>query len=701
MSKTIELEKYTKVVLREVAERNNTTDDSKLSIVGGPLDQTHLALAWCLKQSLFLLRADNEHIRQYVDGTAPIIPKVFNKDSSLKQECLDQIEKKRVLLYDINFTKYILPYQNKTEYELIQEYTRMNRHSTTPLLFPRHLWAGEDAHPAPPVAQRMNNGLAYPAFTCPRVATFNVADPDTWLDLNRAEFRNCVNKNGWYLQHVDSKGEPFEAASEKARNSVRHITAITNANTLAEITASAKSLGVYPDAKKVHSTNEENHISRLDKQDIKFKKTKNLFLTALGPAFHELIKNFLKVNDFPGALNAINIKYGVINDGSGTNLLDILRTALSDATTYAGIHDVQKAQNVWTSVMTAYINLSYIKDNAVDANRLTMEEIESSLMMEDPDFALTYPAPKYRVLSYMDSRNYFLKAHEYGRLKHKIAKYAVEDITANITSIIKYLLTKEQHMITNPHSYPAEKSSSAFNAASVPSNEEILKLMAFNATGQWVQDFVPQSLYDNDPNSEAVSIPSYSHASDVASGSANYANDLQKYNDSRSSSAGTYVKTYARPCVICSMAGNVTDKNDPNFRETVKNNMKNHFALNCPYLPKLAALQGGVPNHYNWPSHSQCGLPPYPELLALRKRKGPPTTTYPTMSHSDRADKAEKELQALKRKFGVGTASNSSIHSAVGTHFDTVNNPNRKAFVASSLPDVNEDEKEEEQLPDA
>ena len=173
-----------------------------------------------------------------------------------------------------------------------------------------------------------------------------------------------------------------------------------------------------------------------------------------------------------------------------------------------------------------------------------------------------------------------------------------------------------------------------------------------------------------------------------------------------SSNAAGYIKTHSRPCVICSMAGNVTDKNDANFRDTVKRGMNTHGALYCPYLPKLAALAGGTPNHYNWPTHSQCGLPPYAELLALRKRKGAPTvTTYPSLSHSDRADKAEKELHALKKRFGVGASSSSSIASAVGTHFNTVNQP--KAFVAASnsslgdLPEVNEGTQDEDPPPDA
>ena len=76
MASTVDLPRLTRILLRESAERVNTSADSDKPILGGPLDARHKNLAFLVKYQNLEIRLDHLGVLQEWLGTKPIIPAV-------------------------------------------------------------------------------------------------------------------------------------------------------------------------------------------------------------------------------------------------------------------------------------------------------------------------------------------------------------------------------------------------------------------------------------------------------------------------------------------------------------------------------------------------------------------------------------------------------------------------------------------------
>ena len=91
MTSSIDIPRLTRILLREAAERANTNADSDKPILGGPLDARHKNLAFLVKYQNLEIRLDHMGVLQEWLGTKPVIPAVFNLDSTLKTDCITRI----------------------------------------------------------------------------------------------------------------------------------------------------------------------------------------------------------------------------------------------------------------------------------------------------------------------------------------------------------------------------------------------------------------------------------------------------------------------------------------------------------------------------------------------------------------------------------------------------------------------------------
>ena len=612
--KTVDPIKHLAVLLVEVTDKINTKADSSQPIFGTSLDENNPPLAWCVKKRNLLLKASNLDVEAIINGTATILPVVFEKASNFKTHSLQFIRGKEEEMRISKFNSVISKYENKNSFEIVQIYNSANRGGPAEMLYPEFTWT---ELPAPPMLQRVNGGaLPVPAFACARVPTWDLSDGDTWLLLNRAEFLRCVNTNGWYPEHVAIKGEPFEQATIIAAKSVAYITAITSTSTAAEITAMSNKISVFTAADSANRYDEANHAKNLLTQESRFRKCKQLFNTALGPSIQPDISSYIAKNDFHGAYAALDEKYGVV--ANGTIILNLLKGALLHPQTYANRTTVQDLCNAWEAVMVILTDLSYNTLQTALVDQIPYGEICSSLYLSDADFLTKYPTGT-RIISYADSRTYFLFAHKNGEFSHKIVNFATEKKKVTIADIKQSLLDAEQYLRAHPNpltSKPSAYQASISQDASTRgdyTSHEIEQLVAQARTGEYHTEFIHSS-EDQTEN---------------------------EYSAFYASSTALRIKDpeYLKPCAICKHA------RDRAFREKAQD----HVALQCPALSNLATLSDLQINSLGFPTNIQALLPKYTTLLSKRI-SFPKTEPNNTSLKRPHENDASSEIEQLKKR---------------------------------------------------
>ena len=608
--KTIDPIKHLAVLLVEVTDKINTKADASQPIFGTAIDENNPPLAWCVKKRNLLLKSNNLDVEAIVNGTATVLPAVFDKASNFKNHCLQFIRGKEEEMRITKFNSIVSKYENKNSYEIVKIYNSANRGGPAEMLYPEFTWL---ELPAPPMAQRVNGGaLPVPAFACARVPTWDLDVGDTWLLLNRAEFLQCVNVNGWYPEHVAIKGEPYEQATIIAAKSVAYITAITTTSTEAEITAMSNKINVFTAADSANRYDEANHAKNLLTQEGRFRKCKQLFNTALGPTIQPDISSYIAKNDFHGAYKALDVKYGVV--ANGTIILNLLKGALLHPQTYANRSTVQDLCNAWQAVMIILTDLSYNTLKTALVDQIPYGEIGSSLYLSDADFLTKYPTG-VRILTYADSRTYFLFAHKNGEFSHKIVNFATEKKKVSITDIKQSLLDAEQYLRAHPNPISSKPSAyqASFSQGSSASHDysshEIDQLVAQAVTGEYHTDFVHGS--DNSTNDYSAFYASFPRAKDPE---------------------------YMKPCGICKHA---RDK-------AIQDTAVNHIALHCPALAKLATLTNYQINTLGLPNNIQANLPDYSTLLA--KRTNPKTEPSSNSLKRPLDNEVSSEVEQLKKR---------------------------------------------------
>ena len=274
--------------------------------------------------------------------------------------------------------------------------------------------------------------------------------------------------------------------------------------------------------------------------------------------------------------------------------------------------------------MVILTDLTYNTLLTAAIDQIPYNDIKSSLYLSEADYKTKYPT-QVRILSYADSRTYFLFAHKHGEFSHKIVNYATEKKKVSITDIKQNLIDAEQYLRAHPTPLSGKASAhqaSAFQATSMSSDyssQEIDKLVAQAITGVYHTDFV----HSSDESATTLATTDDDYSAFFASSNSFRVKDPE----------------YLKPCGICKHA------RDTSFRTKAQE----HIALLCPALAKLATLSDLQINTLGFPTSIQAVLPKYSDLLSKRNSS---KATEPNSGSAKRPfdHGVSSEVEQLKKK---------------------------------------------------
>ena len=576
------------------------TKESDTGIIfGTPLDLFNEKLAHNIKQTNIATAFDNVHCLDFWMGIRTWIDTVFSEEQSINQHCLRLIQGAITEKSNRDRNLELSDYRRLDNYLIFKLWNSLHPQNTK--TFPQHTWrnnpgqldaAGNAVVLDPPVADRTSYLVP---FSSP---SFNVQVADTWDPLSPAEFELAVLQHGFYAHHLRTRGFIFDEATRNASFPFRKFRTLTSASPTADILSAAHELNVYNQAFERAQRDRSEHASRLKDDEAKKRVMKSLTDRIFGPSHQQAISSFKQAWNFNGIRLYFKAKYGVLTDS--TVVIDEIRKALTTPSTYSKCTSVADLVNTWEMLSSIFISLEHNHRGTPEAHRPTnIHEIRSSLYKDSLSYSADHPHTP-RIISYADSRAYFLFPFEISRYSRLVRKYKTEELTKTIEHI-KAVLEREEDA---DHKDPQRSLSSAvptafmLNASSEPGHDELLAAAAQDRNSS--SSHSPYTFLL--PSS---SIPPSNHCSSLEP---TYAEKeaawnlhaLAVFSDSPASILHT------KPCPICKLIGRLRHPEE-------RANAEQHSLYDCPILPKIAHLPS--PNLQGYPTNLQARLPPYSSIL--------------------------------------------------------------------------------------
>ena len=473
MASTVDLPRLTRILLREAAERVNTSADSDKPILGGPLDARHKNLAFLVKYQNLEIRLDHLGVLQEWLGTKPIIPAVFNLNSTLKTECISRILGSSNADVSIRHAALLSKYEDcDDDYEIFKLFNK--KFPQQQKTYPQHTWkvVAAGLAPDPPLTLRTNplplfNPLPSPAapapvpplIPLPPHPPFDDQIPETWDILNPVDFERAICLYGFYPQHLITRGFIFNATLQLARAPKQALLAITEATPHAEVVQIAQDLNILSLASATADKKRERHQQDKKTQDQAFLILKRFLTTAFGADFQDELSFFSLHNDFNGARLHLLATYGKLENS--TTVLDHVRGALNDMQTYKSCTSVQGIVNTWETTLTLVIFIMHIHLHTPTHLRpSSTSSITKSLYLDETQFLATYPLTP-RLISYKDTMGYFLNPFQASSFSEIVTRWISGRTKLTIVEMKEYLLRTEQTRLLAPPTNNSSSSSSS------------------------------------------------------------------------------------------------------------------------------------------------------------------------------------------------------------------------------------------------
>ena len=484
----ISTEQYLRLVLREVYEGANTAVDCKLPIIGNQYDSNHLELGYAIKRVNLIKKADLCGVREIFEGTRQYVPETFNHDTALKNHLLAAILGSRNARMKEERRSLFAPFKGKGTRELFQLYNNMFTQNR--LQYPANCIVSVTN---PPVAQRHNMLLPWAHLSNP---LFDPLDPNSFLLLNRDDFRFAICRFGIYPQHLQLMG-PFRVYVDDTVTQAYAWSLVSATNSLAELQNVAERLNVYVSSLTLTTTAETTHDTRY-KRDLELKKAGRLFIsTALGPTLQAIVHPLMEKNDLRGSLLALDAQ--LLDQKRANTVLNLLNSALANPQSYVHCKTVQDTFLHFDSIASILIYLSHLKLSTPPNLFPSMQQIKAGLSLDNAAFLLAFPLFT-RILSYADEREHLLNAFRSSVFARYVEKCLTERTyrATSIPDIKEELINKASH---HAHKAPDPASSKirAFQAvlggSDTSEQQEDDRIFAHVVSGIHSQPFLPPSSY--------------------------------------------------------------------------------------------------------------------------------------------------------------------------------------------------------------
>jgi len=591
MSELVDIPRLTRILLREASSRANTDAASDQPILGGPLDGRHKNLAYLIKLQNLELRLSNSGVLQEWLGTKPIVPPIFNFNSTLKTDCITRIIGAAATDVSSRHSAHLSKFEDCTDDYAI--WTLFNRKfPQQQKTFPLKAWKDDGIifaglHPDPPLHLRTN---PLPAFHRP---DFDYQDPATWHSLSSSDFERALCLYGFYPQHLVSRGFVFDATLLIAQAPNKDSLTVSQASPHAQVIQIAQDLNVLSFSQATTEKKCAQHWLDTKAQHEAFLLLKRFLATAFGQDFQDELSPFSLTNNFNGARIHLATTYGKLENS--TSVLDHVRGALNSMQTYSNCTSVQGVINTWETTLSLVIFLSHIHLNTPLPSRPSSSaDILSSLYLSDVDFSSTFPTTS-RIIRYEDALGYFLHPFQSSSMSSLVIRWISEDAQLSILNMKAILLKVEQ----------LEKLAPPFLSLSLssPSFPSSIKSFGVHIDPSIHKDLIEDNrLYALQVSGTSQPTPSLlSPHPALPSSSSSSISALTANRSIPSPSLHPFdTSVFSRlPCILCVNGGSAHHQE--------KAAASSHSLVACPILPHIAHLSKNELNHQKWPSAHQVG----------------------------------------------------------------------------------------------
>ena len=565
-------------------------------IFGTPHDLINQNLAHNIKKINVELAFDTVHCLDIWMGTRAWADKTFNEEKSLNQHCIRFIAGASQNKTNKDRDLELSDYRSLDDFAVVQRWNSLHPQSNK--TYPQHTWrnnlgdldaAGNPVVLNPPAIDRTS-------YTVPFAPPgFNIHDADTWDDLNAVDFERATLMHGFWPHLLRTRGFIFDEATRNASFPFRKLVALTVASPTAEIIAAAKQLDVYNTSFGEMQRDRAEHSSRLKDDEAKKRTMRSLTNRIFGPSHQQALAPFKQASDFNGIRLYFEGKFGAMTDS--TVVIDEILKAFTTPSTYAKCTSVADSINTWEMLSIIYISLEHNHRKTPVARRpADIHVTRASLYKNSVTYTADHPRTP-RIISYSDSRAYFLFPFELSRFSSVILKYKIEQTKKSIEHIKGVLERAEDADLKNPQR--------AFSAAPP-------KAFMVNASSEPDRDDLSPSSSSLLPTNPPPPHP-HNYLSTNASNSTAEDADWDHHALAVFAENSTAI-LHAKPCPICILIGKARHPEE-------RANAEKHSLFDCPVLPNIAHLPN--PNFQGYPNNGQAGLPPYPSLLSkVRSSQG-------------------------------------------------------------------------------
>ena len=608
MSTTPSQAQLCQLYVQEQIHQLHTKEGDTGIVFGSKLDLLNEKLAYNCKKYNLELAFDNVHCLNYWLGTQTWIDTIFNEENVLNQHSLRLIEGAITDRITKDRDLELSDYRKLDDFAIFKLWNRL--HPQNAKTFPRHTWlnnvgdldnAGNPVVLDPPAVDRSSYLVPFTPIG------FDVQDSDTWDPLDSINFERATVLYGFYPHHLRTRGFIFDEATRNASFPYRKYKTLTAASPTAEIIKAAKDLNVYNSAFEHIQRDRMEHSSRLKDEEAKKTTMKAVTDRVLGPTHQQAIAVYKQTCNFNAIRLYLEEKYGVLTDS--TMVMDEIRKALTTPSTYAKCTNVASLVSTWEMLSSIFISLEHNHRRTPKARRpANINEIRASLYKDSLTYIADYPHTP-RIISYADSRAYFLFPFELSQYASLVRQYKTEQLTKTIKNIKAVLERAEDADHRNPQRSLSSAAPTTFMASicSEPGYDNLWSLALNNRASSLSSSSLPSPSTPVPPHHPSSSVPTLPKEE-----AAWNLHALTVFSDNLVAIA------YAKPCPVCKHIGKNRHPQERAFAEK-------HCLFNCPILPKIVHLPN--PNIQGWPNNKQAGLPPYPSVLSRIRGGVPPPGT--------------------------------------------------------------------------
>ena len=420
--------------VHSVVHQLETKEGDTGIIFGTPNDLVNQNLAHNIKKINVDLAFDTVHCLDIWMGNRAWIDKVFSEEKTLNQHSLRLVQGAITEKTNKDRDLELLDYRRLDDYGVFKLWNSLHPQLTK--TFPRHTWrnnlgdldgAGNPVVLDPPATDRTSY---VPPFS---PAGFDIHDADTWEALSPVDFERATLMHGFYPHLLRTRGFIFNEATRNASYPFRKQKALTAASPTADILAAAKELNVHNAALDQTQRDRLEHGSRLKDDEAKKKTMRALTDRIFGPSHQQALAPFKQASDYNGIRLYFEGKFGVMSNS--TVVIDEIRKAFTTPSTYAKCTSVADSVNTWEMLSIIFISLEHNHRATPTADLpKDIHEIRSSLYKDSVDYSADYPTTP-RIVSYPDSRAYFLYPFELSRYSSLVRKYKIEETKKTIEEI--------------------------------------------------------------------------------------------------------------------------------------------------------------------------------------------------------------------------------------------------------------------------